>query len=323
MPKHLRFAGLQRRTLRAYRQGLDRFMLFAKVEKLPLRTQKQLNVAVGEYLNALFQEGDSLAQGGHLLSGLKRFCPGMRFKLPTTTQFYKNWQRIHHPERAVPISWELLLAMAGVCLTQGFPGVSLMLLVGFMCFLRTSEMLSLQALHLMPHRDGQRITVIIPFAKTSNGNPQVITYSDPRVWSLAVSVKQASSPTRPLWAATPGAFRRFWQNLLEVFDFNGADYAPYGIRRGGATWSFLETSSMDATLQRGRWSCGRTAKQYIDQGTLAMARFLWTGTQRGRVKQWALKGAKHLRRLRQEKALGLWEVGSLYRSNFFEFLKCN
>ena len=75
MPKHLRFAGLQRRTLRAYRQGLDRFMLFAKVEKLPLRTQKQLDVAVGEYLNALFQEGDSLAQGGHLLSGLKRFCP--------------------------------------------------------------------------------------------------------------------------------------------------------------------------------------------------------------------------------------------------------
>ena len=63
MPKHLRFAGLQRRTLRAYRQGLDRFMLFAKVEKLPLRTQKQLDVAVGEYLNALFQEGDSLAQG--------------------------------------------------------------------------------------------------------------------------------------------------------------------------------------------------------------------------------------------------------------------
>ena len=87
--------------------------MFAKVEKLPLW---QLDVVVGEYLNALFQEGDSFAQGDHLLSGLKRFYPAMRFKLPTPTQFYKNWQRIHHPERAIPISWELPLAMTGACL---------------------------------------------------------------------------------------------------------------------------------------------------------------------------------------------------------------
>eukprot|EP00435_Cladocopium_sp_Y103_P065153 s738_g27.t1 len=271
------------RTLRAYRLGLDRFLLFAKIEKLPLKNQKHLDFAVGEYLNALYQEGDSLAQAGHLLSGLKRFHPSWRFKLPIATQFFKNWQKIHHPERAVPISWELLLAMAAACVTQGYPGVSLMLLLGFVCFLRTSEMLSLQCLHIIPHRDGHHLTLIVPFAKTSSGNPQVLSCSDPRVWSLAKQVIEANSPTTFLWPSTPGAFRRFWVAILALFNFEPTDYSPYGIRRGGATWFFLETASMDATLQRGRWSCGRTARQYIDQGTLAMARFLWTGPQRRRA----------------------------------------
>ena len=315
MPSHLRFAGLQRRTLRA-------FLLYTRVERLPLRTQTQLDFAVGEYLNALFQEGESIAQGGHLLSGLKRFFPSLRFKLPIASQFYKNWQRIHHPERAVPISWDLLLALAGVTLAQGNKAVSLMLLVGFMCFLRTSEMLSLQALHLLPHQDQRRITVIVPFAKTSNGNPQVVTCSDPRVWKLAVAVLDDVRPSATLWPSTPGAFRQFWKALLDVFGFEASDYSPYGIRRGGATWFFIETSSMDATLQRGRWTCGRTAKQYIDEGTLSMAKFLWTGSQKRRVMQWALKGAKLLKRLRQEKTLGngrleLVQVWFVFAFNFF------
>ena len=63
MPSHLRFAGLQRRTLRAYRLGLDRFLLFSKVERLPLRTHRQLDFAVGEYLNACFRRERALPKG--------------------------------------------------------------------------------------------------------------------------------------------------------------------------------------------------------------------------------------------------------------------
>ena len=260
-----------------------------------------------------------MAQGGHLLSGLKRFCPGMRFKLPTTTQFYKNWQRIHHPERAVPISWELLLAMAGVCLTQGFPGISLMLLVGFMCFLRSSEMLSLQALHLMPHRDGQRITVIIPFAKTSNGNPQVITYSDPRVWSLAVSVKQASSPTRPLWAATPGAFRASgkisWRSLTSMVPTMPptafGEEVPLGISSKRPLWTppcsvtdGAVAAQLNNTLIRGPW---QWPDFYGPAHNVAVS-------SSGPSREPNISGV-----FDREKALGLWEVGSLYRSNFSNF----
>ena len=75
------------------------------------------------------------------------------------------------------------------------------------------------------------------------------------------------------------------------------DYAPYGILRGGASWHFLETALMGA----------KTARQYIDQGTLALAKTLWTHTQRRAVRQWSLRGARILRRLRQEKDVGSME----------------
>lgn len=99
----------------------------------------------------------------------------------------------------------------------------------------------------------------------------------------------------------PNQFRGFWRLLLECLGFGPDDYVPYGIRRGGASWHFLETASMDATLHRGRWSCVKTARQYIDQGTLAIAKILWTPAQRSAVRKHSLKGARILRRLRQEK----------------------
>ena len=304
MPSHLRFAGLQRRTLRAYRLAVDRFLTYVRIHSLPLRRQADVDYAVSEFINAMYQEGDSLAQAGHLLSGLKRFCPGMRLTLPTASQYFRNWQRVHRPVRAIPISWDLLQAMSGMCLTLGYHRVALLLYVGFFCSLRTSEMMSLQCMHLIPDRRSCRLTVIIPFAKTSEGNPQVLVFSDPRVHSLALTVLHARETQDFLWPSSPTQFRQFWIRLIEACGFSSEDYSPYGIRRGGATWYFLATSSMDGTLQRGRWSCSKTARMYIDEGTLALARFLWSNDQKRRVRKWALKGAKLCDRLRQNKSLG-------------------
>ena len=307
MPSHLRFAGLQPRTIRAYRAALERFTAFTKHERLPLRTKSHLDFAIGEYLNTLYQEGDSLAQGGHFLSGLKRFRPELRFHLPSSSQYFRNWQRIHRPERAVPISWQLLQALAAICLELDRPAVALMLYVGFFCFLRTAEMLSLQCHHLVLHDRKPQLAIIVPFAKTSNGNPQVLTFQDALVHRLAHSVLQTLPKDAYLWAPSWGSFRKFWSDLLAILSFSSEDYTPYGIRRGGATWHFLETASMDMTLHKGRWTTSKVARQYIDSGTLAMAKMVWTARQQRRVKQFALKGANSLKRLRQKKQLGtMW-----------------
>ena len=313
MPVHIKFAGLRRRTLRSYGVALERFLSYVESEGLNIKSTRLLDQVLGEYLNCMFWDGDSVSAGGHVLSGIKRFYPQLKLKLPTASQYFRNWQRIHRPERAIPVSWSLVRAMGAICITLEFPSVALMLYVAFNCFLRTSEMLSLQCLHLLPHGTRPEVTVIVPFAKTSNGNPQVLQFRDEHLWNLTKKVKSLLHPTAFLWVGSPSNFRSFWRKILCLLEFAPMDYSPYGIRRGGATWFFLETGSMDATLARGRWTTAKTARQYIDDGTLALAKLVWTKVQRKAVRQWSTKATRLLRRLRQvqKRFLVIWEMGGL------------
>ena len=124
--------------------------------------------------------------------------------------------------------------------------------------------------------------------------------SDPNLWALLDDLKKKFHPTDYVWPGNPRSFHRTWKNLLACLHFNPSDYVPYGIRRGGATEYFLTTGNMDATLHRGRWMTQKTAKQYIDHGTLVLAVHTWSRTQRGKVQKWSTKCAQRFTRLRQK-----------------------
>ena len=70
------------------------------------------------------------------------------------------------------------------------------------------------------------------------------------------------------WRALGSQLRGLHQ-LLQPLQA-AASMAPYCLRRclrrGGATWHFQSSLSLDATVARGRWSCSRTARAYIDEG---------------------------------------------------------
>lgn len=323
MADHIRFAGLQQRTLRAYRQALEGFLEYLSREEISMNSVSQLDKALAEYINGMFQEGDSIAVAGHLLSGVKRFLPNLRLKIPTAGQYFRNWQRIYQPVRATPISLELIQAMAAVAWKVS-PQAALLLLLGFSAMLRTVEMLTLQYQHLLLHEGKRDVTVIIPFAKTSNGNPQVVRCSDPDLWSLLDQLKRKFHQTTYVWQGNPRSFHRMWKDLLACLNFNAGDYVPYGIRRGGATEYFLATGNMDATLHRGRWMTPKTAKQYIDHGTLVLAVHTWSRTQRTLVKKWSTKCVQKFTRLRQKaQKVGLivrFKVGLIVRFVYGECL---
>ena len=161
-----------------------------------------------------------------------------------------------------------------------------MLYIGFKCFLRTSEMLALQMCHLIPHASRPEVAVVIPFAKTSNGNAQVLTIQGWHIWALGNDLQQSLSRRSFLWSGTTTEFRKAWKVAIECLGCKKDDYTPYGIRRGGATWHFLEYKSMDLTLGKGRWTASKTARLYIEEGTLAIAKLHWKTHQKRRVRQW-------------------------------------
>ena len=69
--------------------------------------------------------------------------------------------------------------------------------------------------------------------------------------------------------------------------FTPDSYTPYCLRWGGATWHFQSSLSLDATVARGSWSCSRTARAYIDEGTAQLAHVSWTSKQRQLILKWS------------------------------------
>lgn len=220
----------------AYGKALQQFLLFIRREGIKLRRVQQLDAQLGEYLNILYQEGDSLAAAGHLLSSIKRFIPEFKQSLPVATQFHRNWQRLHVSVRATPIPHMLLEAMAALCLSIDESALATLHILGFRRFLRTNEMLQLQWNHLLVLPGQRSINVVLPFSKTSQGNPQVLRVDDPVAVALVRAYRPSASSRAVMWPFSLRQFHRTWKHLLWCVHFPAASFSPYGIGRGGATY---------------------------------------------------------------------------------------
>ena len=189
------------------------------------------------------------------------------------------------PSRALPASWALVEALMGVAFDRRLPLLALLLALGFNCLLRTSEMLSITHRHVVVHENRRALSVIIPGSKTSQGNPQVLLVQDLALVHLAMQLQEPRSRAL-LWSRGPYHFREQFAELLVQLGFQGLDYTPYCLRRGGATWFFQSSLSMDATVARGRWSCSRTARSYVDEDTMQLAQTHWSKHQGQKVRHW-------------------------------------
>lgn len=177
----------------------------------------------------------------------------------------------------LPASWELVEALTGVAFRNHEANFALLVAFGFNCLLRTSEMLAITHRHVVFHQGNAVLSLVLLGSKTSQGNPQVLLVTDPSwfVW-LDVFFGQTNAHV----------FRRLFTSYMGELGFQPQDYAPYCLRRGGATWHFQTTLSYDSTIARGRWSSVRAARQYIDEGTMQLAHVAWNRSRRRSIRRW-------------------------------------
>ena len=67
-------------------------------------------------------------------------------------------------------------------------------------------------------------------------------------------------------------FRTLFKALIDLFELEGL-ITVYSLRRGGASWDFLQHQSMERTLLRGRWQSTSSARIYLQDAT-AMVTYL-------------------------------------------------
>ena len=270
--KHLRFKGIRPRTASLYRREVARFFEYLSTENIAIPNDpEELDLHVAEFINMLYQEGDSLSHAGWLLSGLKRFMPQLKRSLATSQQWYNNWARDHQPVRAVPMPWTVARTLSFLAWEAGHIDVSLCI-KGFSFYLRSMEMLSLDLDDLVVDSRRSSVFLRLKSSKTSRGRQQSLVFHNALLAKIVQVAKNRLGSQGMVWAYGPGCFRRTFEALVHNIDLQGFGFSLYSLRRGGATYAYVKSHNLDQVAIRGRWKDHRTARIYLDDAQADLLR---------------------------------------------------
>jgi hypothetical protein len=225
------------------------------------------------YIESEWERGGTRGDAGNALSASIRMFPELRGRGNLVDSWYllNAWARYEVPCRAPPMPVEVLLALAWYFVRMNCIGGAVMLVIGFDCFLRTGEMLSLVHSDLTFGPDGSGV-VRLSHTKTGqrHGAFEASTINDPFCGRLYRALRRSLpldlEPGHFLFLPKPYRFYKLFESGLRWLGLDGFGFKPYSVRRGGATAFFRVTRSMEATLDRGRWSSARVARIYVNDG---------------------------------------------------------
>lgn len=287
--RHLRFLGITGKTASLYKKEVSRFFTYLEFEDIAMPTTVELlDREMSEYINHLFQEGDSISHAGWLLSGMKRFLPRVKRDLCISEQFFNNWQRHHLPLRAVPLPWSVLKVLASLAWMAGHHDVSLCLLLGFGFYLRTMEMLRLSVEDVTVR--GGSVFLALADTKTGRNFTQSLVVRSAHFAKIIAAGLQQLPPEGLIWRFKPGKFRVCFALLLQQANLADLNFSLYSLRRGGATPAYVTSRNLDDVAIRGRWKDRRTARVYLDDARAALLKQRlppgWSSLEREAAKVW-------------------------------------
>jgi hypothetical protein len=171
------------------------------------------------------------------------------------------------------------------------PLFAIVIVLGFNCLLRTTEMLNLTHQHVVVHPRDNGLSIIFPESKTSQGNPPVLLVTDSQLVRLVKRWLQPQSEEM-LW---PKGLHLFRQAFSMFWAFQ-RPIAPLIVSAGG--------EGRGTFKQPCHWmaQCTKTARAYIDEGTAQLAHVSWSRAQRKKVDKWTRYLSKV--RLPQERKIG-------------------
>lgn len=201
----------------------------------------------------------------------------------------RAWQIHEVPSRAPPLTWDTLQMLLGyfhpIC-----PSVSLGLLVGFKCLLRTGELLSLTAKDFLVSPDRSTLILHLGITKTADRNPaaSTVTLVDSTVALLVLAWQNSVTPNTKLIPWAQHRFRSNFRQALTVAGLTEWGFKPYSLRRGGATDLFLTSRSYSVVQRMGRWSSEKVMRQYIEDSAalLTSIKLKISPKQRELISQW-------------------------------------
>eukprot|EP00435_Cladocopium_sp_Y103_P014954 s2049_g3.t1 len=229
---------------------------------------------VAEYVESLWEDGAAKSAANYAVASIQFHRPETKHHLPWSWKLVRVWNQIEVPQRATPLTTELLMAFAGQAFKWRQFELGWLFVVGFTLFLRTGELLQIRAqdvamsqhtgvLYLPPSKGGKRL--LLPLERVELG--EAITFRAFR------ELLKAKKPGDYLWPYSRQKFMDLWHSLVEALKLQDCNFFPYSLRRGGASSAYRAGSTLDQLVTKGRWQHVSTARIYLDTGLQALTAF--------------------------------------------------
>ena len=243
------------------------------------------------YIEAAWKDGLTRGEAGNALSASLTIYPQLRGRGHLSDSWFllNAWARYEIPMRAPPMPVEVVLGLAWYFIRMGQIGGAALLVIGFDCFLRTGEMLSLIISDVILDDQG---TGVVRLEHTKTGQRtaafEASTIHDPLSGRLfrafLASLPAQTSDRNYVFFPKNHVFYILFRDGLRWLGLESYGFLPYSVRRGGATAFFRATRNMEAALDRGRWGSARVARIYLNDGLAREVELRFTPQVRARLR---------------------------------------
>ena len=137
----LRHQVISRKTEDRYQQCFNEFRMFHNFNlNFVLPPLPVFDDMVSEYIEHLWESGAPKSAANYVVAAIQFYRPETKHHLTWSWKLVKVWNQLEVPQRATPLTPELLMAFAGQAFKWQQWELGWLLVVGFTLFLRTGEL---------------------------------------------------------------------------------------------------------------------------------------------------------------------------------------
>ena len=142
----LRSQVVSMKTEERYAESYAKFREFHQLEhSFALPDFTVFDDMVAEYVEHLWECGEPKSYANYALAALQFYRPECKHHLPWSWRLVKVWNQVEFPQRATPLSPDLLMAFSGQAFRWKQFDLGWLFVIGFTLFLRTGELLAIRA----------------------------------------------------------------------------------------------------------------------------------------------------------------------------------
>ena len=251
----------------------------------------ELDEAITNWIQRCFERGEPLHIISDALCGLQHQEPWVKRNIPMAWKLFGVWRKLESPGRAPPLTRDIIYSWANYAIEHHDIKFAGLILLGFFALLRTGELLKVRSKDLLLDDNNGIVTLYGTKTGQRDNVGEMVSFDDFLTLETLKILQQLQRERHmenvPIWHHSAQCFRTQFQRYCQRFDLLQHQFRPYSLRRGGATWVFQQTGSMEVALVKGRWSSSRVARIYISDALSYLPGLTFTHAARRTLKHWS------------------------------------